>query len=49
MDYCVYPTSLLVHKREVVLTLGHNDMTGYVTTLPLHALMESLVAVPAPP
>lgn len=49
-DYVVYPTSLFINSTDeegsvVYLTVGHNDLTGYLLKFTLTSVLKSLIAL----
>lgn len=45
IDYCVFPTTFFIEGGTIFLSLGHQDRSGYVATLDLRAVLDSLLPV----
>lgn len=43
IDYCIFPMSLFKNGEDLVLSIGHNDVNGYLATFDLQTLLDSLV------
>ena len=47
INFVNYPTGLVVEEEQgiVLLSFGHNDLTGYLAKINLHELLNSLQPV----
>ena len=46
VDYVVYPSSIYMDKNEtLILTVGLNDLEGYLVRVDVHELMATLVRI----
>ena len=45
IDYCFFPTSIILEGEEIIMSAGHQDHSGYIMKLKLQSVLDTMVSV----